>query len=81
MYIHICRYLVLLHFFFLTIMTITMHVIKLIMTKVDIVPAIAGDVFELEEDDEPFIGGDSITVRVIHMHICTTILITSTVHS
>ena len=46
-------------------MTITMNDIKAMMTNVATVPAIAGSVFKLEEDDEPVIGGDGITVRII----------------
>ena len=44
-----------------------MHDIKVMMTTVDTVPAIAGSSVELEVDDEPVIGGDGITVRNIHI--------------
>ena len=77
--------LILLHFFLLTIIKITIHNIKLMMTIVDTVPAIAGSGVELEEEDEPVIGGCSITVRIIHMHTymwhyssIETIMVTST---
>ena len=53
------------NFFFLTITAITMKDTKLIMTTAATLPAIAGTGDELEEDDEPFIGDDCITIRII----------------
>ena len=50
-------------------MTITMHDIKVMMITADTVPAIAGSAFELEEDDEPVIGGCRITIRIICTHV------------
>ena len=57
------------NFFLITIMTITIHNTKLMMTTADTVPAIVGSGVELEEDDVPVIVGCSITVRIVDTRV------------